>query len=69
MILNSSPRIWKELGVRLQAFKRGRDGDIDMRYAGTDDEEITVQCKHYVKSSYDKLCRHLRDTELQYSFP
>ncbi|TXN40621.1 hypothetical protein FV232_05495 [Methylobacterium sp. WL30] len=45
-----------EWGVKLEAFKSGRDGGIDLRYSNPNGvrSEI-IQCKHYASSGYSKL--------------
>lgn len=53
-----------EWNVALEAFKEGRDSGIDLRYATSLGNTVIVQCKHYVKSGFAALLRHLRDSEL-----
>lgn len=53
-----------EWNVPLEAFKEGRDGGIDLRYAITPGSSVIVQCKHYFKSGFSKLLSHLLDSEL-----
>lgn len=53
-----------EWGVAIEAFRNGRDGGIDLRYASTADSQAIVQCKHFAKSGFLKLLAHLRDREL-----
>ncbi|MCA8290783.1 nSTAND3 domain-containing NTPase [Burkholderia vietnamiensis] len=53
-----------EWEVALEAFKEGRDSGIDLRYATSPDNTVIVQCKHYAKSGFAALLRHLRDSEL-----
>lgn len=53
-----------EWNVALEAFKEGRDSGIDLRYASSSDNTVIVQCKHYVKSGFAALLRHLRNSEL-----
>lgn len=36
-----------ELGIKLENFKTGKDGGIDLRYAPSDDDVLIVQCKRY----------------------
>ena len=50
------------LGVRLESFMIGRDSGIDFRYLSNADKLI-VQCKHYVESGFDALCRVLARKE------
>ena len=49
-----------ELGVRLQSFKSGKDGGIDLRYSTSKDNAIIVQVKHYLKSGYSQLKSSLK---------
>ncbi|ETZ20138.1 restriction endonuclease [Pedobacter sp. V48] len=51
-------------GVNFQVFKAGRDGGIDLVFAGKVENEIVVQCKHYINSSYSLLLEKLKNTEL-----
>jgi len=53
-----------EWNVALEAFKEGRDSGIDLRYATFPGNTVIVQCKHYLKSGFAALLRHLRDSEL-----
>ncbi len=45
----------KELSISFQIFKTGRDKGIDLRYAKTKENEIIVQAKQFVRSSYSNL--------------
>ncbi|MEK5485973.1 MULTISPECIES: nSTAND3 domain-containing NTPase [Lysinibacillus] len=36
-----------ELGIKLENFKTGKDGGIDLRHAPSDDDVLIVQCKRY----------------------
>lgn len=36
-----------ELNIKLENFKSGKDGGIDLRYAPSEGEKIIVQCKRY----------------------
>ena len=45
----------KELGVQFQIFKTGRDKGIDLRYACTKENEIIVQAKRYIRSTFSNL--------------
>jgi Restriction endonuclease len=51
---------WK---VPLEAFRTGRDGGIDLRYAAAGGATV-IQCKHYVGSGVARLLAHLRESEL-----
>lgn len=53
-----------EWNVTLEAFKEGRDNGIDLRYAKSPANTVIVQCKHYAKSGFAALLRHLIDSEL-----
>lgn len=52
----------------LQSFKTGKDGGVDLRFAGppgrSGKPEIIVQVKHYLKSGYKVLLRKLKVEEL-----
>lgn len=52
------------LGVRLESFKVGRDGGIDMRYAPAIDNVLIVQCKRYAPDAFSRLLRDMRTKEL-----
>lgn len=45
-----------EWGVKLESFKTGKDGGIDLRYARAR-ANVVVQCKHYVESGVHALRR------------
>jgi hypothetical protein len=53
-----------ELGVRLETFKSGRDGGIDLRYSRDQHHTLIAQCKHYAESGYEALYRDLKNLEL-----
>ncbi len=53
-----------EWNVALEAFKEGRDNGIDLRYATPPGDTVIIQCKHFAKSGFAALLRHLRDSEL-----
>lgn len=52
---------WK---IALEAFRRGRDHGIDLRYAPAAGGTTIIQCKHYATSGFPKLLAHLRESEL-----
>ncbi len=52
-----------EWNVALEAFKAGRDGGIDLRYAAVAGSKVIVQCKHYIHSGFASLLRHLKQSE------
>jgi hypothetical protein len=56
----------KEWACSLEAFKSGRDGGIDLRYApaALNGSNVVVQCKHFAQSGLSKLLSHLRKDEL-----
>lgn len=45
----------KELGISFQIFKTGKDKGIDLRYACDYENEIIVQSKQYIRSTYSNL--------------
>lgn len=46
----------KELGIHFESFKKGRDEGIDLRYSvSKGSNEIIVQAKHYINSSFSQL--------------
>jgi hypothetical protein len=49
-----------ELDLRLESFSHGRDGGIDLRNI---EEELIVQCKHFLDSPYETLLRVLKRDE------
>lgn len=51
--------------VDFQLFKAGKDGGIDLLYAGKVENEIVVQVKHYVGSGYAHLKQKLLNGELE----
>lgn len=53
-----------EWNVTMEAFKEGRDSGIDLRYAALLGNIVIVQCKHYAKSGFPALLRHLTNCEL-----
>lgn len=48
----------KKLGVKLRVYKAGRDGGIDLK-DNEDGNNIVVQVKHYINSSYYNLKKSL----------
>ncbi|MFR9597412.1 MAG: restriction endonuclease [Rikenellaceae bacterium] len=49
-----------ELSLRLQKFKSGKDGGVDLRYStNSRNNSIVVQVKHYAGSGYKALLREL----------
>ena len=49
-----------ELSIRLESFKSGRDGGIDLRHSRDSERSLIVQCKHYAEFGYDALLRDLK---------
>ncbi len=52
-----------EYGKQFTRFKAGRDGGIDGRYFGADNLSEIIQCKHYLKSGFDRLLHTLKNIE------
>jgi hypothetical protein len=50
----------KEMGLRLESFKAGRDNGIDLRYTTDKGNQVVIQCKHYASSTYNALVNNLR---------
>lgn len=56
----------QEYDIDLQDFKSGKDKGIDLRYSTVENNNaIVVQAKHYLKSNFKTLCRHLLKEELK----
>src|SRR4030043_1081884 len=55
----------EELKVRLESFKSGRDGGIDLRYCPNQDNPLIIQCKHYAESSFKLLLSKVKKDELE----
>ncbi|MFH5834329.1 restriction endonuclease [Halalkalibaculum sp. DA384] len=49
--------------ITLENFKAGRDEGIDLRYANSENGNLIIQCKHWLKSGLSKLKSHLRNKE------
>lgn len=43
------------LGRRVENFRRGRDGGVDLRYAEDSGGDVVVQCKHYANTPFSGL--------------
>lgn len=54
----------RDLNVKLEGFKSGRDGGIDLRCSRGKDSGLIVQCKHYAGSTFSTLKSRLTRTEL-----
>lgn len=50
----------KELGLRLESFKTGKDKGIDLRYCIDMNRAIIIQCKHYANSTIHDLVTSLK---------
>ncbi|CAH7358194.1 conserved hypothetical protein [Vibrio chagasii] len=55
--------ISKKLDVFVERFKPGKDQGVDGRFFTHDGGEVIIQSKHYLKSGYDALLRHCKNTE------
>ncbi len=53
----------QELGIRLESFKTGRDGGIDLRYSASEKNDLIVQCKHFTDTPYRAFLRLLEREE------
>lgn len=55
----------REWGERLERFKPGRDGGIDLRLTRSQGHapEIVVQCKRYAADAYNRLLRDCKQVE------
>ena len=49
----------KKLGVELRVYKAGKDSGIDLK-DNEDGNNIVIQVKHYINSSYSDLKRSLK---------
>lgn len=52
-----------DLNITLEAFKKGPDSGIDLRYSRDPGGSLIIQCKHYRGSGLQKLLRVLRNDE------
>ena len=57
--------IQKELGIRLESFKSGKDQGIDFRHSSDRDKKLIIQCKHYAESTFSDLFKNLKRDELK----
>lgn len=53
----------KSLGIRLESFRTGRDGGVDLRFAPTQDETLIVQCKRYKPGAFAQLLSNVKREE------
>jgi DNA polymerase III delta prime subunit len=44
-----------ELNISFQSFKTGADKGVDLRYARTEENQIIVQAKRYIRTNFSKL--------------
>ncbi len=54
-----------ELKVRLESYKPGKDGGVDLRGYETNNKELIVQCKHYANSTFNDLIRKIKCEEVE----
>jgi adenylate kinase family enzyme len=50
-------------GCRIERFKPGKDAGVDGRWFISEDHEAIVQCKHWMRSGYERLLKHLSKVE------
>ncbi|MCK4798502.1 MAG: restriction endonuclease [Spirochaetes bacterium] len=55
--------ISEHFGVKVEIFKAGKDGGVDGRFWLGKNEEVIIQCKHYLKTGYKGLIRKLKKEE------
>lgn len=55
----------EELGFRIEAFGRGRDQGIDLRFATALQGKVIVQAKHYVDTGYNGLRASIKKESLK----
>lgn len=53
-----------EFKLQVDSYKEGRDQGIDGRAIDQNGSTIIIQSKHWAKSSYSHLLKHLKDVEL-----
>jgi hypothetical protein len=53
----------QEFGIRLESFKTGRDGGIDLRYSASAKNDLIIQCKHFTDTPYKAFLRLLEREE------
>jgi nucleoside-triphosphatase THEP1 len=53
------------LSVRIERFKAGRDGGVDGRFFATPDNEVIIQCKHWIKSGLPALMNSIKKSEAE----
>lgn len=57
--------IEKEIKVKVEVFKAGRDGGVDGRFWFGDKKEGIIQCKHYQETPYSQLISKIVTGELE----
>jgi hypothetical protein len=50
-------------GCRIERFKPGKDAGVDGRWFIREDREAIIQCKHWMRSGYSRLVKHLSTVE------
>lgn len=51
----------KELTITFESFTTGKDKGVDLRFCPSSEKNIIVQCKHYIKTSFNGLLRAIDD--------
>jgi adenylate kinase family enzyme len=52
-------------GCRIERFKPGKDAGVDGRWFISKDQEAVIQCKHWMRTGYGRLLKHLSNHEKQ----
>lgn len=52
-------------GKKVERFKPGKDGGVDGRFFVSAEDEVIIQCKHYLGSGYKALVSKLKSEELK----
>lgn len=52
-----------QLKQNVERFKPGRDGGVDGRYFSPENQEVIIQCKHWIKSGVRALIREVEKKE------
>ena len=53
----------QHLDHHVERFKSGRDGGVDGRFFSSPNNEVVIQCKHWLKSGLAALLRSIKNTE------
>ena len=56
--------IGEEIGMRIERFKPGKDKGVDGRWFTTEKREAIVQCKHWIRSGFNALLKHMTKIEM-----